>query len=240
MLQRLAFVVAFLAVVLALSGAVWRYGVNQALDQLAARGEADLALAGDRLVGQLQRYRDLAVTMADHPGVVAGLRGETPEETRDLLLEVADKSATLDVLVLDATGQVRAAAQDALPRDLSGQPHVQRALRGALGWGHGAALPLTERAFYHAAPMFGPNGRVRGAVVVISELNGIDYNWRGTNPPAFFTDVNGVVYISNRSEILLWQRRDGTPELRPPQGEEPSFDVRLRGGHEIWTVGWGP
>lgn len=240
MVQRLAVVAAFLAVVLALSGAVWRYGFNQGLDQLAARGEADLALAGDRLVGQLQRYRDLAVTMADHPGVVAALEGAPPEQTRDLLLEVADKSATLDLLVLDVAGRVRAAAQDALPRDLSRQPHVRRALRGALGWGHGPALPLTERAFYHAAPMFGPEGRVQGAVVVVTDLNGIDYNWRGTNPPAFFTDVNGVVYISNRSEILLWQRYGRAPGLRPPQGEEPAFAVAQVGGHEIWTVGWGP
>lgn len=240
LVQRLALVVAFLAVVLALSAGVWRYGFNQALDQLAARGEADLALAGDRLVGQLQRYRDLAVTMADHPGVVAALDGAPPEQTRNLLLEVADKSATLDVLVLDVAGRVRAAAQDALPRDLSGQPHIKRALRGALGWGHGPALPLTERAFYHAAPMFGPQGRVQGAVVVVTDLNGIDYNWRGTNPPAFFTDVNGVVYISNRSEILLWQRFGGAPGLRSPEGEQPTFAVTEVGGHEIWTVGWGP
>lgn len=240
LVQRLAVVLAFLAVVVALSGAVWRYGFNQGLDQLAARGEADLALAGDRLVGQLQRYRDLAVTMADHPGVVAALEGATPDQTRDLLLDVADKSATLDVLVLDVAGRVRATAQDALPRDLSAQPHVRRALRGALGWGHGPALPLTERAFYHAAPMFSPQGRVQGAVVVVTDLNGIDYNWRGTNPPAFFTDVNGVVYISNRSEILLWQRFGGAPELRPPTGDDPSFAVRAIGGHEIWTVGWGP
>lgn len=240
LIQRLAVVVAFLAVVLALSAAVWRYGFDQALDQLEARGEADLALAGDRLVGQLQRYRDLAVTMADHPGVVAALDGATAEASRDLLLEVADKSATLDILVLDSTGQIRAAAQDAPPRDLRAQPHVRRALRGALGWGHGPAMPLTERAFYHAAPMFGADGRVQGAVVVVTDLNGIDYNWRGTNPPAFFTDLNGVVYISNRSEILLWQRPAGDPGLRPPEGEEPSFEITRTGSHEIWTVGWGP
>ncbi|WP_370401237.1 sensor histidine kinase [Sulfitobacter sp. JB4-11] len=238
--QRLAIVLAFLAVVLALSAAVWRYGFNQGLEQLAARGDADLALAGDRLVGQLQRYRDLAVTLADHPGVVAALRDAPPEQSRALLQEVADKSATLDVLVLDVNGRVRAAAQEGTSRDLRGQPLVQRALRGALGWGHGPALPLTERAFYHAAPMFGPQGRVRGAVVVITDLNGIDYNWRGTNPPAFFTDARGVVYISNRSEILLWQRPEGEPGLRPPAGPEPAFDVARLGGHEIWTVGWGP
>ena len=107
--QRIAIVLAFIGIVLLLAGGVWRYAYQQGLDQLAARGQADLALAGDRLVGQLQRYRDLAVVMADHPGIRAALRSGTTEGTRDLLLEVADKSAALDVLVVNARGGVRVA-----------------------------------------------------------------------------------------------------------------------------------
>ncbi|MAM23978.1 MAG: C4-dicarboxylate ABC transporter, partial [Rhodobacteraceae bacterium] len=67
--HRIVVVLAFLAVVATLATAVWRLSFMQGLDQLEARGEADLALASDRLVGQLQRYRDLAVLMADHPVV---------------------------------------------------------------------------------------------------------------------------------------------------------------------------
>lgn len=238
--HRVMLVLAFVSVVLVLAGAVWRYGYGQALDQLAARGQADLALAGDRLVGQLQRYRDLAVTLADHPGARAALSDGNMQDTQRLLLEVADKSAALDVLVLDSRGRVRATAQGNLGRDLSMQPHVRRALRGALGWGHGDALPLTQRAYYHAAPVFGAGGKVEGAVVVVTDLNGIDYNWRGKNPPAFFTDDAGVVYISNRSEILFWQRPAGAAGLIPPQGVAPDFASTRVGGHEIWSLGWGP
>lgn len=238
--QRGLLILAFLAVVAALAAGVWRYGYQHGLDQLAARGQADLALAGDRLVGQLQRYRDLAVVMADHPVIADTLRRGPDRSTQALLLGVADKSAALDVLVVDAEGMLRASALEMAPRDLSGYPYVRRALRGALGWGHGEGEPLTARAFFHAAPVFGEDGRVKGAVMVVTDLNGIDYNWRGTNPAAFFTDSNGKVFISNRSELLFWERPVGGAGLVPPEGEAPAFEARMIGEHEIWGLGWGP
>ncbi len=237
--RRAVLVLVFLGVVSVLAGAVWRYAYVQGLDQLGARGQADLALAGDRLVGQLQRYRDLAVVMAEHPGVRAELEGRGAG-TPTLLLDVADKSSALDVAVLDRQGGVRASGKGRLLRDLGTERYVRRALRGALGWGHGAGLPLTHRAFYHAAPVFDDAGRVMGAVLVVTDLNGIDYNWRGTNPAAFFTDEAGVVFISNRSELLFWQRPPGAAGLVPPQGEMPPFSVTGPGGHEVWHLGWGP
>ncbi len=238
--HRGTLVLAFLGVVLILTAGVWGYAYHQGLDQLAARGQADLALAGDRLVGQLQRYRDLAVLMADHPQVLRATQRGAADDTAGLLVEVADKSAALDVLVLDAKGRVVSSASGTAVAALGQYAHVRRALRGALGWGHGAALPLTQRAFFHAAPSFDAAGKVQGAVVVITDLNGIDYNWRGTNPAAFFTDRAGVVYISNRSEILFWQRPENSAGLVPPAGEAPAFAAQMIGPHEIWDLGWGP
>ena len=238
--QRTAVVLVFLAVVAGFSGGVWRYAYDQGLDQLAARGQADLALAGDRLVGQLQRYRDLAVLMADHPVIADAVQGDGTGATRDLLQEVADKSAALDVLVVSAAGRVMASASGTKPGALGQYRHVKRALRGALGWGHGAALPLTQRAFFHAAPVFTDAGQVQGAVVVITDLNGIDYNWRGTNPAAFFTDAMGEVYIANRTELLFWKRPADSAGLIPPLGQAPAFAAHMVGPHEIWQLGWGP
>lgn len=233
-------VLVFSAVVLVLAAGVWRYAYQQGLDQLAARGQADLALAGDRLVGQLQRYRDLAVLMADHPVISIAARYGVTEGTRDVLVEVADKSAALDVLVLSAQGQVVASGSGNSPGDLGEYRFVKRALRGALGWGHGPAEPLTQRAFFHAAPIFNAAGRVQGAVVVITDLNGIDYNWRGTNPAAFFTDSAGEVYIANRTELLFWKRPAGAAGLIPPTGQAPAFSAQMVGPHEVWQLGWGP
>ena len=82
--QRRWIVPAFLLAVAAVSAGVWRYGYLQALDQLARRGDADLALASDRLSTQLQVYRELAVLMADHPSKVA-TAVEVAKKTRKIV-----------------------------------------------------------------------------------------------------------------------------------------------------------
>ena len=238
--RRFATWLIFLTIVAALSAGVWRYAYWQGLDQLSARGRADLSLASDRLVGQLQRYRDLAVFLADHPQVNDVLADKLPGAARDFLQDVADKSAALDVRVVDANGRVMASPQSPPGEVLRDQPFVRRALRGALGWGHGPSLPLTDRAYFHAAPVFDDAGLVKGAVVVTTDLNGIDYDWRGRNPAAFFTDEDGVVQIANRSEMLFWQRPAGKPGLIPPDGSVPAFEAGWIKGHEIWKMGWGP
>lgn len=238
--RRIATWLIFLITVAALSAGVWRYAYLQGLDQLRARGEADLSLASDRLVGQLQRYRDLAVFLADHPEVKEILRDRAPGAARDFLQDVADKSAALDVRVVDRGGRVLASPQSAPGAVLVDQPFVRRALRGALGWGHGPSLPLTDRAFFHAAPVFDSTGQVMGAVIVSTDLNGIDYDWRGSNPAAFFTDDAGVVQIANRSEMLFWQRPAGGPGVIRPDGAALDFDASYVRDHEIWRMGWGP
>lgn len=237
---RAALVVVFLGVVMLLSSFVWRAAYVQGLHQLAAQGKADLALAGDRLVGELRRYRDLSVLMADHPGIGAALQTGATQGTKELLLGLADKSAALDLIVLDRNGRVIASATGRGPLKLAPYYYVKRALRGALGWGHGPAKPLTERAFFHASPVFDEGGKVQGAVVVVTDLTGIDYNWRGTGPATFFTDAQGEVYISNRNQLLFWQRPAGALGLIQPSGSVPVFRSYRVGPHELWHLGARP
>ena len=237
---RIATLLVFLITVLGLAAGVWRYAYLQGLEQLHARGVADLSLASDRLVGQLQRYRDLTVFLADHPAVHDVLAADTPSSARDFLQDIADKSAALDVLIVDVQGRVLASPQSAPGAVLIDQPFVKRALRGALGWGHGQSAPLTDRAYFHAAPVFGDAGQIKGAVIVSTDLNGIDYAWRGSNPAAFFTDSAGVVQIANRSELLFWQRPMGQPGLIPPDQSAVNFSASFVQGNEIWKMGWGP
>ncbi|MEM9968374.1 MAG: ATP-binding protein [Pseudomonadota bacterium] len=238
--QRTTVILLYLCVMAVLTAGVWRYAYQRGLDQLAARGKSDLALAGDRLVGQLQRYRDLAVFMAAHPEIKDALGSGERSGLQALLQKAADKSAALDLLVLDASGKLQASAFGTFPENMAHQPYVQRALSGALGWGHDAAAPVTARAFYHVAPVFDGAGNVPGVVVVIKDLNGIDYNWRGTNPAVFFTDAMGEVYVANRSELLSWRRLEGEAGLIPPDGKAAAFRSWTMQGHEIWRVAWSP
>lgn len=237
MLRRLGMVAGFVLLVAAVAGGVWRYGYFQALDQLDRQGQSDLALASDRLTGQLQRYREMAVLAADHPRVAAVLAGEDVDQAEDLFLEMADKTAAADILLTDPDGRVLARARSGPTLDIV--PLVTRAATGALGWGNGRTA-TGARLFGYAAPVFDNAAQVRGAVVVVADLAGIEWDWVGSNPAVFFTDASDRVFMTNRSEIVYWKRPEDGPGLRPDTGAPPPFDSYQMGRHEIWQMGWGP
>lgn len=237
--RRALVLLVFLIAVGIFAGGVWRYAYVQALDQLARRGESDMTLAADRLTGQLQLYQQLSVLTSDHPLVQAVLAGADPAILHPLLLLRADKTAALDVLLVDKTGQTIASANGSEPADLSHAPYVVRAGQGALGEAHGINLQTGERAYYFAAPVFAPSGYVRGALVVVANVGRVEAEWRGARPAVFFTDASGEVFITNRSELLFW-RRTMAGGLTPVEGPEPGFDRRIVAGHEIWHQNWSP
>lgn len=237
---RLGLVLAFLLLVALLGAGVWRYGYVQALDGLARRGVADLALASDRITAQLQRYRELAVLMADHPIIGPLEQGADTAASEQLFQSVADKTAALNVMFVSKAGQVIASARPLGNTDLAAEPYVRRAMNGALGARHAAGAPIPGRAYYFAAPAFGPDGNVRGALVVAADIAEIEWDWTGSNPAVFFSDSDGVVFITNRSELTFWRRADGTAGLKPPKGPERPFEAWDTGGHEVWQLDWGP
>ncbi len=237
-LRRIGVITGFVLLVAAAAAGVWRYGYFQALDQVARQGRSDLALASDRLTGQLQRYRELAVLVADHPSVGAALAGEDTEAAERLFLEIADKTAAEDIVLADASGHVMARARaGAATFDIA--QLVGRAAQGALGWGNGRT-GSGARVFAYAAPVFDGQARVVGAIVVTADLAGIEWDWVGSNPAVFFTDDRDRVFITNRSEIVFWQRPENAPGLVPAEGAPLPFDSYNLGQHEVWNMGWGP
>jgi two-component system, NtrC family, C4-dicarboxylate transport sensor histidine kinase DctB len=231
---------AFLAAVAALSATVWFYGYVQALGQLSRRAEADLELAGDRLGAQLQIFRELAVLMADHPALSVLDTPQQRDAARALLQEVADKTGALDMIFADTSGRVLAAAGGGEGRDLSAERYFTRAMQGALGSGHGIQQPPQRRVFTYAAPAFAADGTVRGAVIVMVDVEDVEQTWRGTTPAVFFTDEVGEVFVSNRSELLFWRRSGDAPGIAPRTGPAGAFASRRIGPYEIWRTAWGP
>ncbi len=238
--SRQALIAAFLFAVLLLGAGVWRYGYIHALGQLGQRGAADLTLASDRVTSQLQRYRGLAVLMADHPVIPQLYAGAEPDAANALFERVADKTGALEVLYVEPSGAVQAAAREAAGARMAQTDYLRRALTGALGAGHAVAGLLNQRAYYLAAPFFTSVGDVGGAVVVAVDIGEIEWDWTGANPAVFFTDEAGLVFISNRSELTYWQRPPGAAGLVAPKGPELPFDGHYVQEHEIWTLGRGP
>ncbi|MDA5557928.1 sensor histidine kinase [Shimia sp. MMG029] len=243
--HRAAILIIFLLTVLAVAGGVWRYGYGQALDQLARRGEADLALGADSLTAQLKRYQELAVLMAEHPSLLAlsqNPAATSAERGHPLLLEAADKTAALDLIYARADGTILATAQEdvAPPTTLAQSPYFKRALQGALGAHHQVDPRFGRRAFYYAVPSFSAEGTVSAVLTVVLDVEDVEGNWRGDGPTVFFVDDLNEVFISNRSELVFWRRNPTAPGLLPPEGTAPAFRAYSRAGHEIWQLDWGP
>ncbi len=222
-----------------LAAGIWRYGYVQALEQVAARGKADLALASDRLVTQLSRYRETAVLMADHPVLAALHNADGDRVAADaLLLEVRDKTSALMVHYADRAGRVLAAAGGEAGADLQQAAYFRRALNGALGATHGSSAATGQRAYSFAAPSFDHTGRVQGVLIVVVDIENLEQDWRGAWPTVYFNDPDGRVFITNRSEMLGWQQIPGGMD-RGVAGLA-SIDAVKAGGLEIWRQDLSP
>ncbi len=267
--------------------AIWRSSEQQALAGIAQKGRADLALASDRITSQLKRYQELAVLMADHPVLAALAGGGAAErdEARALLTAAADKTAALDLAFADPSGRILARAtrgRAAAQLDLRRTDYFARAMQGALGTGHGAygrgavdmpdpsdadgarqSVDRPQRAYFYAAPQFAPQGHVAGALVVVVNIDMMEWDWIGGNPAVYFLDAAGEVFMSNRRELLFW-REGAQGALIAPQTAEraagkaagqavgeasgdaagqqdgPSARHVPRGGYDLWRLEWGP
>ncbi|WP_170398433.1 sensor histidine kinase [Ruegeria arenilitoris] len=238
-MQRVWVILGFLCAVGLLSAGVWSYGYRQALSQLSEKAGADLELAADRLSTQMQVYQELAVLMANHPALRAIETPAQQQAARAILLDVADKTAAVNMMYLDRAGQILVSAQPVEQNNMADHPAFQRALQGALGNAHGV-LPISgSRIYSYAAPAFDDSGRVEGALMVVADVQDVEQTWRGSTEAVFFIDGDGVVFISNRSDLLFWHRADGQQGLTPPEGGEVDFASTRVGPHELWRLNWG-
>ena len=242
--MKLLRIIAFLCAALAFVSTVWWIGLGQALDQSEKRGQSDLALASDRLVKQLGRYRELIVVLAGDPRLQDA--SQTPEQLAAILLRAADLSSALDVILIDDRRQVRASASGKPAGPWIREAFVHRALSGgALGSFHAVSDTFDTRVFYFAAPIFSPDGPVLGALIAIVDMDRLEAEGRGETPAVLFTDTLGVTFSSNRSELVLMQRGDRVADntARYEAGQlRPfvPFDARDVRGTRLWRIEAGP
>lgn len=235
-MRRSWIAILFLSGVLTLTAAVWVYSAVQSIDELEQRGEADLALASDRLVGSLVGFRQLGVTLAADPRIG---RAETAKsELEDILRRASDLSGALDFVLLDRSGQYIASAADRPAEDWQSAPFIQRAVSGALGRHVTVSREFGRRVFLYAAPVFSQAGPVSRILVVVLDLEAIEADFRGSNPAVLMTDQTGVVYFSNRSELVLRNRFvTGATEETPDAFVD--FSAYRLFGFDLWSVSAG-
>lgn len=241
--MKLVRILSFALAALAFVVTVWWIGLGQALDQLERRAQSDLALASDRLIKQLSRYRELIVVLAGDPQ----LRDPDipPAELQAVLLRPADLSGALDLVLVDDERRPIASASGRAPGAWLEEEFIDRALTGALGNFHAISPEFDTRAFYFAAPVFAPEGPVTGAVIAIVDMDPLEAEGRGQIPAVLFTDTLGVTFSSNRSELVMMQRGERLADTtaRYEAGDLipfMPFQASEVGGHELWRIDAGP
>lgn len=226
--NRLIGICAYFAGVTAIVAAVWWYGFTGALAQIERRAQSDLALASDSLVSELKRFRELAVLTADRPQVRGVLAGTVQaDQLRDVMQEIADKTGALEMALADLQGRILVGTQGE-QFDHGGAAYFERALDGALGIDHGVTESV--RRFTFAAPVFSSDGPVVGVVLVAAGVEAVEGAWRGASPVFYFTDDAGVVFLANRSELVM--RTRGVADF-------VAHDEVLWGGREVWELDGG-
>ena len=219
-----------LAVSLFVTG-VWWVGFGAALDQLSRRATSDLALASDSLAAELKRFRELAVLTADRPEVTAALQdADMVAALRPVLQEIADKTGALDIRLVGLDGVQLAGVQAGVANSHAGEAYFERAMDGALGTAHLMPSQAGPRRFIFAAPVFSAAGPVMGALVVSAGVEAVEGAWRGARPALFFTDTDGMIFVSNRSELVMRSRK---------AGDFIQYTARERSGYDLWTVDAG-
>jgi two-component system C4-dicarboxylate transport sensor histidine kinase DctB len=227
-----------LLVVAFIGAGVYAFAFRAELDQAVARARGDLALSTDRLRSGLGRYRELSVILAEHPVVLSlilqrGADGDTPRERQDaaalLLQSMADKTGSQSLMLVSKDGQMLAASQGTtVPR--GARVAFDRAMDGALGVAHFVDT-AGDRRFVYAAPVFKPGGAAQGAVLVNVDVESIEWGWPADPFAVYFTDTDDVIFVTNRTELILAGGR---------AGDFPVDRKRVVGGHDVWAMSAGP
>ena len=231
------------------------FSYRTALARLEGRADAALTLAIDRLESQLDQYRYLPAVMARHPAIRRSVTG--PPATRDtasrMMERVADISGASDIYVMDFGGTTIASSNWMEPHSFIGQnfawrPYFKRAIGGGLGYYHAVGTTSGQRGFYFAHPIRDDADRITGVITVKLDLERIESAWRGDAQTAFFSDANGVIFLSNRDALLL-RRLPGSAldpggaddlqyagEVPEPMAADPET---RQWGYRLWSLDLG-
>ena len=177
-------------------------GQRAALQDEALRARGVLALASDRLIGLVARYRYLPAILARS----TDLQG-APVVLSRRLQRIADTSGALAISILDRQGRIIAQSRAVDPAQPPAQerlwrPSFRRALDGGLGMSHEVTAE-GQRIFTFEHPIADGLGQVTGVVSIALDVEEIEGDLRGDRDVIFFTDENGVIFISNRDQLTL-------------------------------------
>lgn len=247
-----AFVGLYLALAIALVSAAYQLSFRAGLDRLEDSGAIVVEQAADRLIAQLESYREQADFLARHPDIPAMIQGRsTAARTSEFLLRMALTAGAREIHALNSAGHVLASstyedAPEFLGRDLSGRADIVAANTGRMGVFH-SADPDGKRSYYFARGVLGDDARPQGFVVVKVNMDELESEWRIDDTIVTFFDDAGVAFVSNRLGLAL--TRDAalsqttaitTNYAHAPITPFPTYNITQGGGRTLWHFSEAP
>ncbi|RLJ59529.1 two-component system C4-dicarboxylate transport sensor histidine kinase DctB [Litoreibacter meonggei] len=245
--QRLrAFSIAYVVLSLVLVATTYQLSLRAGLDRLTRSGKVVVEQSADRLIAQLESYRELTDLMARHPQISALIEGRsTSARTSEFLLRISLITGAKEVHTLDSAGRVLASSAfedhpQVIGTDWSDRPDVIAAKTRRMGVFHSADRN-GQRSYYFARSVLRDDGSPQGYVVVKVNMDELEAEWRIDETVVTFFDAAGVGFVSNRLGLAL--RRDETLERVPPAtfnypervlSPLPGYTLVTTGGKTLW------
>jgi diguanylate cyclase (GGDEF)-like protein len=183
-------------------GGIYRQNVQR-------EAQGDIGLLASRLAGETSTVNGMVKALAGSPSIAPLLSGGDRQENRRgrlvLDLDVEASGATLGI-ILDKSGAIVASSdrdQPAGSRSETAAPWLQKSIAGEAGY-YFAYDPASKGRYYYASyPVRSDTGDIVGVAVLQKSLDGFEADLQEFGRAYFLVDPDGVVVLTNRSNMLL-------------------------------------
>lgn len=242
-----AVITAYLLLSITVAIATYQLSLRSGLDRLSQSGAVILEQSADRLIAQLESYREMTDLMSRHPQVAALIEGRSiSAHTSEFLLRTALTTGAKELHVLDASGSVLASSTyedplNTIDENWASRADIIAARSRRMGVFHSAA-DNGQRSYYFARSVLRDDGKPQGYVVVKVNMDELEAEWRIDETVVTFFDTAGVSFVSNRLALAL--RYDAALAIAPPDTfgyatewlfPIPDHKKSRSGRHDIWT-----
>ncbi|GFE64077.1 sensor histidine kinase [Litoreibacter roseus] len=249
---RAPFLLAYAGLVIALVAAVYTLSLRNNLALMERTANVRISQAADRLMGQLESYRELANFLARHPTLTAAALDRQLETSEFLLRQVLIAGAQT-IYFMDRDGDVVASsnfeeAENLISRNFGARKDVQRAANGSLGVYHAVSADDLTRNFYFTRSAIGDRTSSLGFVTVKVDVAQLEFEWRIDEDVVAFVDEHGMIFSANRPGLILRRLTADASETQtgiltryPPTAVRDFFPYTTtrQGPYDIWHFGSG-
>lgn len=210
MLKKILIVLFVILLSVSAGSVSWYQTVDTSLSEREQEADRRLETAISHVEGYFGQYRRLPRMIADNENIkqlVASSDASIIPQTDIMLERLADISGASDIYVLNADGLTLSASNWAADNTFKGQhfnyrPYFKRAMQGGLGVYYALGTMSQKRGFYFSSPVI-VDQTIVGVVALKVVLEAIEASWVTDKETLLFTDSDGIVFISNRKDLLF-------------------------------------